>query len=232
MIAFFIWMVSAAMPDPKPNFRFSFAETLEAFRKDFGTSRDADLLSPVPPVMSPISPNRLVANGPVPVAGLPSKPVRLALASKWSIDQSNVASWLFSVTGRLASLMVASRNRRTGEHRLLIASPNPERFRQRVFQNFALGIKGLLGWWRNGDVSSLGKNRAKSLHWNGSRIRRFRSRSFVQLGSLSNNFGRLFVTPYTQEDRMARRKRHRESIRWISPRNWFNPNAPLHFGGG
>jgi hypothetical protein len=82
MIAFFFLMVSAAMPDPKPDFRFSFAETLEAFRKDFGTSRDADLLSPVPPVMSPISPNRLVANGPVPVAGLPSKPVRLALASK------------------------------------------------------------------------------------------------------------------------------------------------------
>ena len=89
------------------------------------------------------------------------------------------------MTGRLASLMVASRNRRTGEHRLLIASPNPERFRQSVFQNFALGIKGLLGWWRNGDVSSLGKNRAKSLHWNGSRIRRFRSRSFVQPSWLS-----------------------------------------------
>jgi hypothetical protein len=85
----------------------------------------------------------------------------------------------------LASLMVASRNRRTGEHRLLIASPNPERFRQSVFQNFALGIKGLLGWGRNGDVSSLGKNRAKSLHWNGSRIRRFRWRSFVQPSWLS-----------------------------------------------
>ena len=92
MITFFMWMVSAAMPNPKPDFRFSFAETLEAFRKDFGTSRDADLLPPVPlpvpPVMlpnsSPVfsSPDRLVANGPVPVAGLPSKPVRLALASK------------------------------------------------------------------------------------------------------------------------------------------------------
>jgi hypothetical protein len=92
MIAFFMWMVSAAMPNPKPDFRFSFAETLETFRKDFGTSRDADLLPPVPlpvpSVMSPISspvfspPDRLVAHGPVPVAGLPSEPVRLAFASK------------------------------------------------------------------------------------------------------------------------------------------------------
>jgi hypothetical protein len=86
VIALFLWMVSAAMPNPKPDFRFSFAETLEAFRKDFGTSRDADLLAPVPlpvpPVMSPNSPDRLAANGPVPVAGLPSKPVRLAFASK------------------------------------------------------------------------------------------------------------------------------------------------------
>jgi hypothetical protein len=82
MIAFFILMVSAAMPDPKPDFRFSFAETFEAFRKDFGTNRDANLLPSVPPVMSPISPSGLVANGPVPVAGLPSEPVRLALASK------------------------------------------------------------------------------------------------------------------------------------------------------
>ena len=87
MIALFLWMVSAAMPNPKPDFRFSFAETLDAFRKDFGTSRDADLLPPVPlpvsPVVSPISlPDRLVANGSVPVVDLPSKPVRLASASK------------------------------------------------------------------------------------------------------------------------------------------------------
>jgi hypothetical protein len=86
MITFFMWMVSAAMPDPRPDFHFSFAETLEAFRKDFGTSRDADLSLPVhlpvPPVMSPVSPDPLVANGPIPVTGLPSKPVRLALASK------------------------------------------------------------------------------------------------------------------------------------------------------
>ena len=82
MFAFFMWMIYAAMPKPKSDLRFSFTETLETFRKDFGTSRDADLLPPVPPVMSPISPSGLVANGPVPVAGLPSKPVRLALASK------------------------------------------------------------------------------------------------------------------------------------------------------
>ena len=50
MVAFFFLMVSAAMPDPKPDFRFSFAETLEAFRKDFGTSRDADVLPPAPAV--------------------------------------------------------------------------------------------------------------------------------------------------------------------------------------
>jgi hypothetical protein len=87
MIALFLWMVSAAMPNPKPEFRFSFAETMEAFRKDFGTSRGADLLPPVPlpvpPVISPISlSERLVANGSVPVAELSSKPVRLASASK------------------------------------------------------------------------------------------------------------------------------------------------------
>jgi hypothetical protein len=86
MVTLFMWMVSAAMPNPKPDFRFSFAETLEAFRKDFGTSR-ADLLTAaplsVPPVMSRNSlPDRLVANGSVPVAELPSKPVRLASASK------------------------------------------------------------------------------------------------------------------------------------------------------
>jgi hypothetical protein len=56
MIALFMWMVSAAMPNPKPDFHFSFAETLEAFRKDFGTSRDADLL---PPVASPGSPGHV-----------------------------------------------------------------------------------------------------------------------------------------------------------------------------
>ena len=91
MIAFFMWMIYAAMPNPKPALRFSFAKTLETFRK--GTSRDADLLPPVPlsvpPVKPPISlpvfspPDRLVANGPLPVSGLPSEPVRLAFAGKW-----------------------------------------------------------------------------------------------------------------------------------------------------
>src|ERR1700692_3273108 len=41
--------------------------------------------------------------------------------------------------------------------------PNPEGFRQSVFQDFALGIEGLLGRWRDRNVSSLGKNRAKFL---------------------------------------------------------------------
>jgi hypothetical protein len=90
MIAFFMWMIYAAMPNPKPALRFSFAETLETFRK--GTTRDADLLPPVPlpvpPVKPPISlpvfspPDRLVANGPLPVSGLPAEPVRLAFAGK------------------------------------------------------------------------------------------------------------------------------------------------------
>ena len=53
MIAFFMWMIWADMPSPKPDLRFNFAETLETFRKDFGTSRDADLL---PPRASPGSP--------------------------------------------------------------------------------------------------------------------------------------------------------------------------------
>jgi hypothetical protein len=91
MIAF-MWMIWADMPNPKPDPRFSVAETLETFRKDFGTSRDADLLPPVPlpvplvklpvslPVFSP--PDRQVANGPLPVSGLPSEPVRLAFAGK------------------------------------------------------------------------------------------------------------------------------------------------------
>ncbi len=92
MIAFFMWMIYAAMPNPKPDLRFSFAESLETFPKDFGTSRDADLLPPVPlsvpPVKSPVSlpvfspPDRLVANGPLPVSGLPAEPVRLAFAGK------------------------------------------------------------------------------------------------------------------------------------------------------
>ena len=92
MIAFLMWMIWADMPNPKPDLRFSFAETLETFRKDFGTSRDADLLPPaplpVPPVKLPVSlpvfspPDRLVANGPLPVSGLPSEPVRLAFAGK------------------------------------------------------------------------------------------------------------------------------------------------------
>ena len=92
MIAFFMWMIYAAMPNPKTDLRFGFAETLETLRKNFGTSRDADLLSPVPlpvpsgklPVSSPVfsPPDRLVANGPLPVSGLPAGPVRLAFAGK------------------------------------------------------------------------------------------------------------------------------------------------------
>jgi hypothetical protein len=91
MIAF-MWMIWADMPKPKPDPRFSFAETLETFRKDFGTSRDADLFPPVPlpvpPVKLPVSlpvylpPERLVVNGPLPVSGLPAEPVRLAFAGK------------------------------------------------------------------------------------------------------------------------------------------------------
>ena len=91
MIAF-MWMIWADMPNSKPDLRFSFAETLETFRKDFGTSRDPDLLPPVPlsvpPVKPPVSlpvfspPDRLVANDPLPVSGLPSEPVRLAFADK------------------------------------------------------------------------------------------------------------------------------------------------------
>ena len=45
MIAF-MWMIWADIANPKPDPRFSIAETLETFRKDFGTSRDADLLPP------------------------------------------------------------------------------------------------------------------------------------------------------------------------------------------
>ena len=85
-----MWMIYAAMPNPKTDLRFGFAETLETFRKDFGTSRDADLLPhvplPVSPVKLPVSgpvfskPDRLVANGPLPVSGLPAEPVRLAFA--------------------------------------------------------------------------------------------------------------------------------------------------------
>ena len=43
---------------------------------------------PVPPVKLPVSvpvfslPDRLVANGPLPVSGLPAEPVRLAFAGK------------------------------------------------------------------------------------------------------------------------------------------------------
>ena len=87
-----MWMIYAAMPNPKTDLRFGFAETLETLRKNFGTSRDADLFSsvplPVPPVKLPVSlpvflpPERHVVNGPLPVSGLPSEPVRLAFASK------------------------------------------------------------------------------------------------------------------------------------------------------
>src|SRR5258708_12924192 len=56
MIAFFMWMIYAAVPNPKTDLRFSFAENLETFRKDVGTSRDADLLPPVPPSVPPVNP--------------------------------------------------------------------------------------------------------------------------------------------------------------------------------
>src|SRR3984893_19230884 len=81
MIAFFMWMIYAAMPNPKTDLRFGFAETLETFPKNFGTSRDADLLPPVPlsvpPVKPPISspvfspPDRLGAYHSVTVSALP-----------------------------------------------------------------------------------------------------------------------------------------------------------------
>jgi hypothetical protein len=41
--------------------------------------------------------------------------------------------------------------------------PNPEGSCQSMFQNFALGIKSLLGRWRDGNASSLGKDQSKSL---------------------------------------------------------------------
>ena len=87
-----MWMIYAAMPNPKTDLRFGFAANLETFRKDFGTSRDADLFPPVPlpvpsvklPVSLPVylPPERLVVNGPLPVSGLPAEPVRLAFAGK------------------------------------------------------------------------------------------------------------------------------------------------------
>jgi len=91
-LSFFMWMIWADMPNPKSDLRFSFAETLEAFGNDFRTNGDADLLSPMPlpvpsvkvfsssPVFSP--PDRMVANGPLPVSGLPPEGVRLAFAGK------------------------------------------------------------------------------------------------------------------------------------------------------
>ena len=85
-------MIWAGLPNPKSDLRFSFAEAFETFRNDYGTNRDADLISPMPlPVprvkvsfASPGSfpPDRLVANGPLPVSGLPPEPVRLAFAGK------------------------------------------------------------------------------------------------------------------------------------------------------
>jgi hypothetical protein len=60
-----------------------------------------------------------------------------------------------------------------------------------------------------------------------------RVRSSSLVGSLSNNFGRLFVTPYTQEDRMAQAIIASPFGEFhLAIDNWFNPNAPLHFGGG
>jgi hypothetical protein len=60
--------------------------------------------------------------------------------------------------------MAASRKRRTEEHKLLIASLRiPERFRQGMFQGFALGIEGLPGRGWNRKVSGVGENQAESL---------------------------------------------------------------------
>src|ERR1700676_3623316 len=60
-----------------------------------------------------------------------------------------------------------------------------------------------------------------------------RVRSSSLVGSLSNNFGRLFVTPYTQEDRMAQAIIASPFGEFhLAIDNWFKPNAPLHFGGG
>jgi hypothetical protein len=40
---------------------------------------------------------------------------------------------------------------------------DPERFPQGMFQDFALGIEGLLGRGRNRNVASVGKNQTESL---------------------------------------------------------------------
>src|ERR1700737_2487764 len=80
-ISFLMWVIWADIPNPKPDIHLSFTEIFETFRKDFGTSRDADAFPPVAfPVFS--APDRLVANGPLPVSGLPSEPVRLAFAAR------------------------------------------------------------------------------------------------------------------------------------------------------
>ena len=91
-ISFLMWVIWADIPNPKPDIHLSFTEIFETFRKDFGTSRDADAFPPVAfpvpsvklPVSSPVfsAPDRLVANGPLPVSGLPSEPVRLAFAAR------------------------------------------------------------------------------------------------------------------------------------------------------
>jgi hypothetical protein len=42
---------------------------------------------------------------------------------------------------------------------------NPEGFRQRVFQGFALRIEGFLGWWRNCNVCQLENNHTEFLQY-------------------------------------------------------------------
>jgi hypothetical protein len=91
-ISFFMWVIWADLPNPKPDIHLSLTNLLATFRKDFGTSQDADALPPAPfpapsvkvPVSSPVfsPPDRIFANGPLPVSGLPSEPVRLAFAGK------------------------------------------------------------------------------------------------------------------------------------------------------
>ena len=91
-LSFFMWMIWGDMPNPKSDLRVSFAETQETFRNNVGPNGDADLLSPMPLPVPPVKvsfsspvfapPDRMLANGPLPVSGLPPEAVRLAFAGK------------------------------------------------------------------------------------------------------------------------------------------------------